>query len=225
MIIRRVVPDFLSPSGRETTWYENAQTKREYSRIIGGLAWPSGDRGAFAVVVAQSRWANPVLRRKDFYVVAETEQDRTCGIQDFFEALSKLTKHYCVEEWYGNPDDAGMMDLLYRWQTHHKTAMKEILGPGLLPCPAPYIDDPGMGRFMVSTIRKHLSPHVKILTLGKSSLATHLSGISEKDRPEDYPAVMALGYVMAAYDVYFDESEAQGFKRRWYQPLDATAGY
>ena len=68
-----------------------------YGWIVGGLVWPSENPGAVVIVGQEDTWRPPMPA----HVLSEFEE---ATIGDLLRKCSYLTNEYCVQDFYGRPD-------------------------------------------------------------------------------------------------------------------------
>jgi hypothetical protein len=90
--------------------FTNEQTGDEYRRIVGGLAWPHGEKPGYAVVVAEALKEDPQPKERPIWVIKEIEDH---DILNLLRYCQDLQESFMVQDWYGNTGDKAMMANLY----------------------------------------------------------------------------------------------------------------
>lgn len=216
MIEQRYHRDFLT--GDETGYYHDTVSKRDYSSIQGGLAWPIPGKAGFLVAVGETIQRNPSTKLTDYWIVDEAEHQSHVDLIDGAHAMMRGS---CVERWYGDVTDSGMVNLMHSICVGLDNSL--ISGRSLYPIPAPNAGNSGSSHFYMGIIESNIVSEKKRLHFGKSMLPIYLNSLNIKSDIGDYPALMALGYVMSAYRIY--DSIHVNINHSPYNPLDPEAGY
>lgn len=172
-------------------YFIDEDTGKEYSRIIGGVAWPGKEPG-FAVVVGEERSAD---REKRCDVLWERESPDTTELIKH----CTMAKASCrVQAFYGDIHNFPLMD------TFRKS------NAGFYIVEAPFLKDPdGFSAYLLK-IREKTNLYRKALYFGKESkLPSTLVSITNQSIPSStregivkYPCIAALGFVLTAMDVF-----------------------
>jgi hypothetical protein len=172
-------------------WFENKETKDEYSRLAGGVAWPVGGVPGWAVVLTVARQKDPILDQR---IVTVFQEYSSQNVQDLLLRCNEYRKHLLVNEWYGDGSKASMMELLRRLEIP------------LYIRNAPFFDDPNALEYYVQIIRGMTRPSKKMLFFGTSKLPGHLIETPDQRmqlaKASEFPAVLALGYALSALIQY-----------------------
>ena len=78
--------------------FTSEQTGDEYRRIVGGLAWPYGEKPGYAVVVAEALKEDPQLKERPIWVIKEIEDP---DILNLLRHCRDLQEPFMVQDWYG----------------------------------------------------------------------------------------------------------------------------
>lgn len=180
-------------------FFLNEETGDAYSRIVGGLGWPWGDRPGFAIVLAESRFKDRKLKKPHYYVLAEHE---TFNPTDLLMKCVIFQREYSVSQFYGDTGNEPMMEFLRK------------LNIGLYLTAPPFIDDPNALNAYVGHIRECTIPGKKRLHFGSGSLGARLLEIpGEKIRratkAQDFPMLAALGGALSALIVWVHDPDEQ----------------
>jgi len=179
--------------------YLDEEREIYYSRIVGGLVWPSENPGAVVAVGQADVWRPP----RPVYVL-EFEENT---IGDLIRRCSYLASQFHVADFYGKPDQTC---LRYIDQYNSEARQKRMKMFNFQS--APSIDLPMDFHFNI--LRDRLTPGKKSIHFPEGSqlkgqlLAVPENQLIEKDT--HYPLVSALAYCVAA----LVESESIGEGRR-----------
>ena len=183
------------------TYYVNKENNEEYRRIVGGIAWPAGGKPGYAVLLGEDREKDETLKKFHIRLVKEYE---TQNPTDLLKRCNEFRRIMGVEVWYGDTNKASMMEFLRQ------------LNIPLFIRDAPFYDDENAFDFYIDLIRESTptSPGKKFLHFGKSSkLPGYLMEAPEKRVPlqkaQEYPAILALGYALAAIVHYVPDWEQE----------------
>lgn len=170
--------------------FEDKETKKKYSRIIGGLGWPQATPG-FVVVVAEDFDEDPSLKKRHVRVLAEIEDQ---GLETLFQKSLELRDRYQVQNFYGNTEDKSLMEF---WHDYNRD-LKDV--PSLWLSLAPFPED---FAYHARVIRDRLEKgEKKTLHFGLESLLPgYLLELSPEETIKatvyDHPAISSLGYVVS----------------------------
>jgi hypothetical protein len=177
----------------------DGESQTRYSRIVGGLAWPFGEKPGFLVVIGEDFVRAPGVGRS-LYVLGEREGPY---LDDLFRFYQEFREKYSADLWVGDPSIKGHIDFFY-------TAGGRD-GQGFTLLEAPFYDDPhGLASYF-QRIRPLLKDTQKILHLGERSiLRGYLQALTREEmlRPAcEHPPVAALGYAVAY--LYFNRFDGR----------------
>jgi hypothetical protein len=169
--------------GRTENWFED-KAGRRYRRIIGGLAWPHGDKPGFALVLAEDEGQNPAADTAPIRVLAEYQN---LLVPELIDRCGIFSSIYEVQAWLGDTTHLPMMKL-----TNDRIQLSKAL----------FADDSKALQFYINLITELTQIGQKILHFGEDSqLRTVLRNLSP-DRlganVAEYPPIAALGYALAA---------------------------
>ena len=177
--------------GEPIKYYHNKETGdqyREYRRIVGGIAWPCGGKKGFAVVLAEDKSEDPVLKTRPLRLL---DEHPNLSPGDLIRRCSDFQGEYQVEEWLGDDTHRGYMNVLSRQNKVHIS-------------PAPFLGDPHALETYLSSIRERTQPNKKSLFLKKDSLLLAALNAFPEDKmtapASDFPPIAALGYVVSCLD-------------------------
>jgi hypothetical protein len=182
-----------SKDGSDEFW--DVKGERLYQRVVGGLAWP-GERPGFAVVVGETASWRPPYHQ---YLITEIESP---NVGELIRHCHELTKKCWVSAWYGRTDGEHTEILAY----HNRQARARRERPlSLRSAPE---SDGGRLLYHVNLLLSRLDAANKSLYFNaESRLPGYLSELQSfadisKAKAEDFPAVAALGYAVAALTTY-----------------------
>jgi hypothetical protein len=197
-------------------YLHDTKTGRDYAMILGGMAWPSILPGAL-VVLGQSFHSNPQTRKRDIWILVEKEGNH----QAIFEAMDLHGWQWKCRQWYGDGFDEANMQLMHKHNRGKPNASKVRL------IDAPFVEEPNSFQAYWNLIAQSASSACKVLQFFGSTYPAKIQDVAGKIesssiKPQDHPAVVALGYALAALQVY-----GHG-RARWkdvgYVPLDERLG-
>ncbi|OEU70162.1 MAG: hypothetical protein BA863_00950 [Desulfovibrio sp. S3730MH75] len=195
--IRRI----LDPMTK-VTYFKDMQTKREFKRIVGGLAWPYGNSKGHAVVLGEIRRKDPEQHCHHVFILGET------GAEDFQELLSRVAmlqdRTFC-KEWI-TPMDNNNVLLVDDFNEEQRYLLRKA--PVELNSPPHYdgSEKKDIFRFYDRLVSKRTSNR-KTLHFGDSDVAKHYSTIQPADlkrQPEEFPVVGSFLYALAELDLNND---------------------
>jgi len=173
--------------------YEDLEDNK-FSRILVGLSFPTSKHG-FAVVVGEDYHEDPFLKCRHLRALAEAEES---DMERLFKNCLDLRGRYQVERIIGDMGNESMMTLLYDFNKGLDGARPLSLYDASFP------EDL---RYHVQLIKGVTAFNGKTLHLNQcNALRGHLSNITLEDaqqgKASDYPAVMALGFVISYIKAY-----------------------
>jgi hypothetical protein len=177
-------------------FYECRDSGARYRRILGGLAWPGVNSG-FAVIVAEDFAKDHALDVHHLRVLDEVEEARIDDLIRWCDMV-EVNCRKVSWTWYTNLNNRPAMEFVYQFRDKLQGTGRD----GFSLANAPYVDDARGFEFCVNILKKHLVKDRKSLHLGEGSkLPGYLMNLPSIDvskaRPEDYPAIAALGYATA----------------------------
>lgn len=172
--------------------FTDDQTGKEYSRIVGGLAWPNAGSPGFAIVIAEDFEEDPNLKARRLWVLNEAENS---DVAELIRRCQDWRETYQTQDWYGCTSNKAMMGVLYHLQKGLDQKSKFSFTP------APHADDPqGLGYYL-PLIKECLGINRKILHFGEGSkLPGYLAEMGPETlnlNPAEYPPIAALGYALS----------------------------
>lgn len=194
MIERKTIE---SPLGLKQSYFYDAGRLTEYRRIIGAIAWPSGELPGFIVVIAEDFHKDPRLKLRHYRLLDEYDNITT---ERLVRRLYDFQNKYLVSPWYGDPDNLLMMHFIDRFNQRLSKKHK-----GIYIAEAPFADDVHNLRMYANQIKNRMIQAKKALHFGdKSRVPGVLSGLSpddvQKKRAQDFPAIAALGFALSGLD-------------------------
>ncbi len=181
--------------GRAETIFQDMKG-HEYRRIVGGMAWPSGDVSGFAVVVGEDLRKDVTVNDRGYRILAECSQ---VHISDLIKWAYEAQSQYMVKPWLGDTKNRAMMEFVSRFNKSNQQK-------SLLLQDAPHLDDPHAFEFYLYLISEKTKPSKKILHFGKSLLANALMSFQPESMrmasAQKYPAIRSLGYAVSYLDIY-----------------------
>ena len=183
MIEERKKPSFFG--GSPAPYYRDTETGCEYRRIFGGMAWPNVQPG-FIVIVGEELDADKSMDEHKCWILAEYE---SLNPSDLIRRCKEYGGIFKVERIYGDTKNHPMMEFIRNGKVDFYLA------------DAPFMDDETKAvQYYLSLIREMASANKKVLSFGENSkLSGILAGVDQHSVP---PAVLALGYVLAALKTY-----------------------
>ena len=187
------VKHFKTFEGENKRYYVDPMEDREYSRIIAGFTWP-GTKDGFFVVLAKDRKTDGGKH------MLRTLFEQQCqSIPRLFRTCVVAKPYYLIQQFYGDSTNRPMMMF---WANLN---VDQVPLSQVYPVEAPHVrDDETKWRTYLETIYAAVSDN-KRLQLGKCH--TLRAAISElpidapEKKPEDFPAVTALAYAVAAMEL------------------------
>ena len=186
--------------GESAPPFTNFKTKEGYSRIVGGMAWPSAKPG-FSIMIGELWEKDKATDRRGYRVLAESPGKNP---SDLIRATSEMVKSCLAEIVYADDKNRSQMDLLYKQPYRLRLST------------APFLEDPNAFEVYLLQVRELLQPTKKLLNFGTSRLPGILSMIRPDDIQttarlfEKYPEVVALGFAVAGLEMRrYDPREAQ----------------
>ena len=207
----------INPSPVYGPLFRDVRDGAVYRRIIGGMGWPGASRpGALAVVALEhvegASWAGGTVR-----VLAEAEEGDP---ERLFLRAIELRKLWRAFDWLADTGDRTMVRVLARW---NRELEERGLSPQsqLHPSAAPYIGEKHGFELYLRTIRRLLKAN-RLRFPAESVLPVRLQEVPAlagmKETPGDYPMVAALGYALAALDLW--ESPGSGAEAKGVAEMD-----
>lgn len=191
-----------------TTYFTDNDTREDYRRVYGGVAWP-GKRPGFIVLVGESMTPDGAVREHFYRMLIEAEeQDVPALLRRCIElktatgiGLLKSVRHntYITDGWFADTSYLPGMEIVRSLNDEAIERKKESLHLS----DAPGGDGKDGFIFCYNVLRGLLSRNKKVLHLGEQSkLPSLLLEVSPekliKASPQDYPSIAALGYAVAA---------------------------
>jgi len=170
---------------------------REYRRIIGGIAWPSGEHPGFLCVIGESDHTDKRLQLRHLWMLTEHE-DR--DVNKLIKRMYDVQNRYLVDPWYGQTENVLMMHFVDRF--NQRLPIKKT---GIYIAEAPFLDEAHNLRLYAHQARSRVTPAGKTLHFGSNSqIPGQLSGLTPDDvqtkKAEDFPVVAALGYCLSGLE-------------------------
>lgn len=177
------------------------ENKYEFGRIVLGLGWPA-ERPGYLVAVGEE--LHPMINSK-IYPLHFVEEVEKWGFDPLFDRCAEFVKRHGVTEIYGRRDEANMGNL-YSWNDRHPGSELDI---GM----APHSKD-GRITHHVNTLIGRLEN--RTLHLPKDSIVWGQFEKIKRDQTHlatdaQFPAVAALGYVVAGLDRWPPEPEQEEY--------------
>jgi hypothetical protein len=175
------------------------QTGKEYSRIVGGLAWPYAGKPGYAAVLAEDFKPDKNLEARHIWVLRELE---ALDVADLIRRCRDMREAYKAN-WVGNIQNKPLMAMLYQLQKGFD--YKDRLSFDA----APHADDPqGLGYYL-PIIKEHLGVNRKLLHFGEGSkLPGYLAEMGPETLGKDpagFPPIASLGYALSYLYTYDPE--------------------
>jgi hypothetical protein len=171
----------------ETKYFLNEETGHQYSRIVGGVAWPFGDRAGFLVAIAETLPPKP-NHKPHFYVLGAHED---FNVSNLLNACIAFKSKFFIRQFYGDTNNEPFMDNYFKLKISFPLTS------------APFIDDPNALNSYIAQIRECTATGKKRLHFSGSSLGTRLleipaDKIRRATKAQDFPIVAALGGALSA---------------------------
>jgi hypothetical protein len=171
-------------------FYYNDTESNNFSRILSGVAWP-GVKPGFVVIVAEDRVEDPSLRCRHLRCLAEHEEQ---DIERLSKVCLDLRERYQIEKLLGDATNESVNELIYFFNKGLPDGVARLtIYDGAFP---------GDLSYHVQLIKKVTQFVNTTLHLNKcNALHEYLSSFGPEDvrkgKPEDHPAVMALGFILS----------------------------
>ena len=171
--------------------FMDTKTGEGYSRIVGGMCWPSATPG-FAIMLAELWKEDKAAGRRGYRILAESPGKNP---SDLIRVTSEMAKSCLAEIVYADDHNRTMMELLQKqtYRLHLSTA--------------PFSGEENAFETYLLTIRELTQPTRKLLNFGTS----RLPGILATIRPDDiatsarhferYPEAVTLGFAVAGLEM------------------------
>jgi hypothetical protein len=181
----------------------DCETSGRYLQIVGGLAWPFGERPGYLIVVAEDFWEDRTLGARPLNIIAERESPDMDDIVRHYRELSGLLS---VGPWVSDPENRGM--LRYCQQKNPQFSLY----------PAPYFDDPRNLEYYFQLFRTLTKEERKVLHFNNHEMIRgYLNGLppEEFSKPaKEHPPAAALGYAITYLDQNKPVKQRKSHRRR-----------
>ena len=201
-----------TPMGQTRVYFRDVKTHMEFRRVMGGVAWPAGERPGFVVVVTEDDRVTPELKTRILRIYAE---HATTDVPGLIKRAYDLGYYYNVQTWYGDNSNEMMMKFVSVFNRKLPKTKK-----GMYLSNAPMVDDAHNLQLYAHQIRERIRPAKKSLYFGDFTQISGAFGVLteedvKKKRAGEFPAIAALGYVVAAMEeAYFDQGQARDLFNR-----------
>jgi hypothetical protein len=90
--------------------------KKKYGKLMGGFAWPHGDKPGYAVLLAADDEIDKELKAHHMRVLEEREERTVSGLARYCLELNEKYRDqgYEIERWYTGTIDDGMSEYVYK---------------------------------------------------------------------------------------------------------------
>lgn len=199
-----------------TDYLHDTKTGKDYAMILGGMAWPSVTGGAL-VVLGQSFHKNPQTKQRDVWILTEKEGNHA----SLFETMALYDWQWKCKKWFGNGYNEPNMQLMHKYNRGKPDNAKVRL------IDAPFVEEADSFHAYWNLIGQASSANCKVLQFHGSTYPAKIQAVAEQLKvsainEKEHPGVVALGYALAALQVY-----GHG-KARWggvgFVPLDEKVG-
>ena len=174
-------------------YYDTDDPKHFYGRIFGGIGW-RGKQPGFIVAVGENLEKDKNLDVYHRFILKEYENFDTLKLLNMALDFRDNSR---VKPWVGDPDNE--VEMMALEKVNEKLPHEFYLSIDW----APHSDDPKAFEFYLGMIERGVNPY-KVLHFGKSKITKDLQEINLGNRNSlsvgDYPAVTALGSVLAYMD-------------------------
>ena len=183
MIEEKKKPSFWG--GPPAPYYRDTETGREYRRFFGGMAWPDIQTG-FIVIVGEELDADKFMDEHKCWILAEYESPNP---SDLIRRCREYKGRFEVDRIFGDTKNRPMMEYIRNGKVDFYLS------------DAPFMDDESKAvQYYLTLIREMTSATKKVLSFGgNSKIPGILAGGDQHPAP---PAVLALGYALAALRAY-----------------------
>ncbi len=180
----------------ELRWVD-MKTGRPYRRAVIGLVWP-GQLPGFACVVAEDFFREARAELYNLHVLKELE---VADLGFFISRLHELAENYQVSELLGDPEHKPAREFLYR----HNAELAKQERMSLSISRAALHGEASQVEYVLRTVQARLRSGSKSLFFGEgSSLPGRLLEFRPPAittaKPGEYPAQVALGFAVAAFE-------------------------
>jgi len=180
-------------------YWHNPETGVEYARVAAGVQFP-GKKQGFACVLGETEARDAAGLSRNFHLLAEIEE---AGLQTFIERVNELKQIFSIVDIYGDPNDRTAQEFLYAFNLE----LRERRQRGFYLSRPPLLGEKGQFEYCCQVIFKHVRAGRKTLHFGPASkLPAYLLEFGQEHirsgRPDDFPAIAALGYVLTALDIW-----------------------
>lgn len=206
-------------------FFENTETRVQYRRIMGGLAWPEGVRSGCALVLGELRTKDNVLEtRRQVFVLDEKSNDEPAGI---VKDLAALQDNWLVWQWATPIVDPRV----YLLDDYNDERRRIHRAPIRYTSPDRWT---GKGEGLMSFYRSLVQRRTgldseKTLHLGPGRIcADEIGKLQPEDasrKPTDFPAAAALFFALAEIDGNPVAEWGQSNFSGGFGPADFEGGY
>jgi hypothetical protein len=193
---------YETPLGLKKSFFFDHKRQSEYRRIVGGLAWPSGEAPGFVLVIAEAEHKDPRLKLRHYWLLDEYEHN---SAERLIKKLYDFQNKYIVGAWYSDPNNLLMTHLIDKFNGGLTKKQK-----GIYLTEALFSDDPHNLRLYANQIGGRTAFTKKALHFGNTSrIPGALSVLSPDDiykkKAQEFPMVAALGFAIAGLEeLYVD---------------------
>lgn len=159
--------------------------KEKYGRIVGGIAWPYGDRPGYLVVIGVDREIDKELKAHHMHLLDEAEADT---ISDLIDVSLELQDRYEVQCWDTGAFEPGIVELVHN---------RRDRVPALVPVELPE-ENLKLSHYY-ETILKVEKKRLLHLEANSRRLVSYLRALPPDcthRRVAEYPPLAALGYAV-----------------------------
>jgi hypothetical protein len=197
MDINKVTPWF-----RGSYMYQEGDRQLELARVAGGLIFPFGTNAGFAVVAALERFQNIGFSCRRAHLLLEIEE---YDFENLIRQCLNLSQRLEFQNWYGHTSQASMV-ALHAFNREQAATYR----PQFNLMSAPFLQKDNAAdtfRYGLERIRERTLPGKKTLELSATpKIQSALTMIPPESATgagiENYPAVAALTFLLAALDFY-----------------------
>lgn len=210
---------YETPLGIKRTFFYDSDRLTEYRRIVGGVAWPVGERPGFVTVIAEDDHKNPRLKLRCYRLLDEYEN---INPERIIKKLFDFQNKYLVNIWYGDDRDILMSNFIDNFNNSLTKKQK-----GIYIAEAPFCDDSHNLRMYANQIKERMVSVKKALFFGETSkLPGALIALTPDDvakkRAQEFPIIAALGFTIAGLDEpYIEVGEERDLFEQYRQKVYA----
>ena len=176
-------------------YFRDADQKKSYRRIYGGIGWPSGNANGCAVILAEDLYRDYEAGTRILNIIATEYDSDAHGLLDRMDVLQDSI---CRVDWYGNTDSAWMRILPDKNREIFKLRKSSI---SIFKPPA--FDSQNRFGVYSQMLKSRTGGGVKSFYFNNSGTVREfqqLNGNPSQIDEDSFPGVAAVLYALAAMD-------------------------